>query len=276
MVVDNFNEGENSFRRLAENLPGIVYRVLIEDDNRVIFFNDMVQTMTGYSPEDLKKGKVCSLEPLILPEDRLNVINIVKDAIENNTPFEAEYRINNKSGDLKWFFERGRPIRGDNGNPSYIDGVIFDITNQKETEQKLKESEARYRLITENANDLIAIVDENFEYEYINEPVHRRLRSISKKDRIGKSVLSIIHPEDQEITTKALKEGFIKGEGKIEVRLINKDRTYDWFEVRGKTFKNNDGKTKVVLISRDINERKLTEQALIKSETKFRNVRTSL
>jgi len=264
MVVSDLNEGENSFRRLAENLPGIVYRVLLEDNNRVIFFNDMVQTMTGYSPKDLKKGKVCSIDPLILPEDKLNVISIVKDAIKNNVPFEVEYRIDNKSGELKWFFERGRPIRGDNGKPSYIDGIIFDITKQKVTELKLKESEAKYRLITENANDLIVIVNENFEYEYINEQVHRRLRGISKNDRIGKTVLSIIHPEDQETITKALKEGFIKGEGMIEVRLINNDRTYDWFEVRGKTFKDNDGKTKAILITRNINERKLTEDLSIK------------
>lgn len=138
MVLSDLNEGEKSFRSLAENLPGIVYRVLIEDDNRMKFFNGMVQTMTGYNPEDLKRGDVCSLTPLIIPEDRFYVIKIVKDAIENNIPFEVEYRINDKSGDLKWFFERGRPIRGDKGNPIYIDGVIFDITKRKETEKKLK------------------------------------------------------------------------------------------------------------------------------------------
>jgi len=276
MVVSDLNEGENSFRRLAENLPGIVYRVLIEDDNRTIFFNDMVQTMTGYSPEDLKKGKVYFIDPLILSEDKLNVINVVKDAIENNVLFEVEYRINNKNGELRWFFERGRPIRGDNGNPSYIDGIIFDITKRKETEQKLKESEARYRLMTENANDLIVIVNEDFEFEYINEPTHRRLRHISKKDRIGKSALSIVHPEDLEITMKIIKEGFITGEGKTEVRLINKDGTYDWFEVRGKTFNDTDGNVKVILISRNINEYKLTGEALIKSEKEFRNIFESI
>ena len=53
MVVSDLNEGENSFRRPAENLPGMVYRVLLEDDNQVIFFNGMVQTMTGYRPEDV-------------------------------------------------------------------------------------------------------------------------------------------------------------------------------------------------------------------------------
>ena len=71
MDIDTVNEDNNSFRSIAENLPGIVYRVLIEEDNQKIFFNGMVQTMTGYSPEDLKKGKVCSIDPLILPEDNL-------------------------------------------------------------------------------------------------------------------------------------------------------------------------------------------------------------
>ena len=138
MALSDINDGEKSFRSLAENLPGIVYRVFIEDNNRMKFFNGMVQTMTGYNPKDLIRGDVCSLTPLIIPEDRLYVINIVKDAIEKNIPFEVEYRITNKSGDLKWFFERGRPIRGDKGNPLYIDGVVFDITDRKETEKKLK------------------------------------------------------------------------------------------------------------------------------------------
>ena len=131
MIVNNLNEEENSFNRLAGNLPGIVYRVLIEDDNRMIFFNDMVQTMTGYSPEELKRGDICSIDPLILAEDKFNVINIVKDAIENNASFEVEYRINSKNGAVKWFLERGKPVNVDNGKPSYIDGVIFDITDQR-------------------------------------------------------------------------------------------------------------------------------------------------
>ncbi|MFX1280733.1 MAG: PAS domain S-box protein [Promethearchaeota archaeon] len=138
MVTSGVNGLENSFYRLVENIPGIVYRVLIENDNRVIFLNDMLQIMTGYSPEDLKEGIICCLASLILPEDRLNVINVLKNAIEDNVPFEAEYRIYNKDGELKWFYERGRPIRGDNGNPSYIEGVIFDITDRKVAEKKLK------------------------------------------------------------------------------------------------------------------------------------------
>jgi len=56
-----------------------------------------------------------------------------------------------------------------------------------------------YRLITENINDLIVIINRNFEFEFINEPVHLRLRGVSNRDRIGKSVFSIIHPEDQKV-----------------------------------------------------------------------------
>jgi PAS domain S-box-containing protein len=169
MVLSNLNEGENSFRRLAENLPGIVYRVFIEDNNRRVFFNDMVQIMTGYNFEDLKWGNNYSMYPLILPEDKIKVINTIKDAIRDTVPFKVEYRIKHKNGDVKWFIDRGKPIKGDNGKPSYIDGVIFDITKRKRMELKLLESKNRFEFISENVNDMISILDEKMRYEFVNE-----------------------------------------------------------------------------------------------------------
>ena len=222
MVVSDLNEGKNSFRELAENIPGIVYRVLIEDDNRTIFFNDMVQTMTGYSLEDLKKGKVCSIDPLILPEDRLNVINIVKEAIEKNVPFEVEYRIKHKNGDEKWFFECGRPIRGDKGN-SYIDGVIFDITERKETEQKLKESEKKFKLFYENAPLGYQSLDTNGNILEVNK-AWINFFGYSKEEVIGKWFGDFIDSKYLEVfNTKILK---FKETGELyeaDFEIIKKD-----------------------------------------------------
>ena len=69
--------------------------------------------------------------------------------------------------------------------------IIQDIEERKIAEQQLKESEEKYRLITENANDLMVIVNENLEFEWRNETTHEKLRGFSNKDRIGKSALNI-------------------------------------------------------------------------------------
>ncbi|MDJ0708250.1 MAG: PAS domain S-box protein [Leptolyngbyaceae cyanobacterium MO_188.B28] len=82
---DALRESEHSYRTLAENLPGIVYRVLPDQNNRMIFFNNKSETLIGVRNKDLVGGEVCSIAPLIFPEDRSHLIATVKDAIERES-----------------------------------------------------------------------------------------------------------------------------------------------------------------------------------------------
>lgn len=134
---EKIQESKKSCRTLAENIPGIVYRVFIKENNRMQFFNDMLKPMTGYRVGELIKGEVCSIEPMIIPEDRQDVIATVKKAVMENKIFEVEYRLKCKNGDIGYFIERGKPIYGREG-PLYIDGVILDITERQKAEKELK------------------------------------------------------------------------------------------------------------------------------------------
>jgi len=129
-------EREQSYRTLSENLPGIVYRVNVKDGNRMQFFNDMVLPMTGYSQEELQPGGICSIETLILDEDLNGVLNAISISMMDETPFQTEYRLRRKDGEIRYFLERGRPVRGPDGEYRYIDGVIFDITDRKRIEER--------------------------------------------------------------------------------------------------------------------------------------------
>ena len=127
---------ERSYRTLTENLPGIVYRILLREKNNMLFFNEMVEQMTGYKSDELRGGEICSIESLMLPEDREQVVSIVKQAIKNIQPFDLEYRICRKDKEIRNFIGRGKIIPGYDNKPEYIDGVIFDITEQKQAEEK--------------------------------------------------------------------------------------------------------------------------------------------
>jgi PAS domain-containing protein len=93
-----------AFQTLAVNIPGIVYRVHTREGNRMEFFNDIVEKMTGFKTDELRRGDVCSIDPIIVPGDQPRVIEIVKDAVVENKPFEVEYRITNKNGGIRYFF----------------------------------------------------------------------------------------------------------------------------------------------------------------------------
>ncbi len=140
LAEDALRESEHSYRTLAANLPGIVYRVLLREGGRMVFFNDMITQLTGYKPEELTSGKVCSLDQLIIEGDRKRVTAGIEEAISQNRSFQVEYMLRHKDGNIRNFIERGRPVRGKDGNPVYIDGVTLDITELKRTEEQLRKS----------------------------------------------------------------------------------------------------------------------------------------
>ncbi|NVM38447.1 MAG: PAS domain S-box protein, partial [Candidatus Lokiarchaeota archaeon] len=140
----------------------------------------------------------------------------------------------------------------------------------KITEKRLKESEEKYKLILDNATDLITIINENFEHEYVNEKTYFDLLGYSKEDIIGKTPFTPLHPNDTKIAIKTLRDGFKYGEGKNEMRVRRKDGHYLWLELKGKVFIDTDNKRKAIIISRDITERKKAEQKLKESEEKYR------
>lgn len=132
-------ESEKSYSRLARNLPGLVYRINWNENKEMIFFNDLLEDMTGYTYQELDPGELCSLDHYIQEVDRTRIIKKIQYSLHSNEPFNIEYRFKRKDGQIRWFSERGRGIKNEEGNLLYIDGVIFDITDRKKIESELRE-----------------------------------------------------------------------------------------------------------------------------------------
>ena len=138
-------ESEESYRTLAENLPGLVYRLFLTEGNRIQLFNPMLEPMTGFREAEIPGGHICPLAFGIVPEDRDRIISAVSRAIDEKNPFDMEYAFSHQSGAVRYFHERGRPVFDENNVPLYIDGVIFDVTENKETVIKHQELEKQLR-----------------------------------------------------------------------------------------------------------------------------------
>ena len=137
LAEDASKQREYSYRTLSENLPASVYRLFLRERGKMEFFNDVIEQITGYTKDELKRGEICSIDPFIIPEDKPQVMEIVKNAIKNVSEFEVEYRFKRKEGYISYFYEKGMPIIGEDGKPLYIEGVIFDITERKMAELEL-------------------------------------------------------------------------------------------------------------------------------------------
>lgn len=128
---------ETSYRTLANNLPGIVFRLHLRENRAAEFFNPMLEEITGYTPAEIRLGEFSPIASLILLEDRNKVNRAIKSAFDKNRPFEVEYRIRRKDGGLRYCVERGRPIAGPEGKPVHIDGVILDLTERRQAEERM-------------------------------------------------------------------------------------------------------------------------------------------
>ena len=136
-------EREQRYRMLTGNLPGIVYRIDLESNNALTFFNDMLYPMTGYRDKDLKQAKVCALESIVIQEDGETVVKNVQNSISKMQPFEIEYRVKHKDDEVRHFLERGRPVYDSNGELRYIDGVILDVTEREAAEIEKRKLESQ-------------------------------------------------------------------------------------------------------------------------------------
>lgn len=151
-------------------------------------------------------------------------------------------------------------------------GMVHDITDKYLLEQELKQSEQKYRLISENAYDLICIINQDLKFEYANEQPFFNILGYKIEEIIGRSVINIIHPEDKNLAYNALFQGLKTGEGAIELKIQQKSGTWIWIEVKGKTFVDADGRIKGIIIGRDITERKSAEEKVRRSEKRFRHL----
>ncbi|MFX0023650.1 MAG: ATP-binding protein [Candidatus Hermodarchaeota archaeon] len=140
--------------------------------------------------------------------------------------------------------------------------------------EKILMLERRYQLITENANDLIAMLNTNYEYEYVNEKAYHTILGYSKKDLIGKKVWELINPDDvqrlvtsRQISTNHFDADTLPVVDKAEIRIKHKHGHYIWLEYTSRVFLDNQGLSKIIVVSRDITEKKKAE-IIIKEENK--------
>ncbi|WP_434382424.1 ATP-binding protein [Melittangium boletus] len=181
------------FRSFVLNVPGAVYVCDPEAPWRFKFMSEPVLSLTGYpASEFLEEGRTWA--PLVHPEDLANVEARIARAVDRHTPYELEYRIMHADGLPRWVSEVGRALYDEHGKAWSLEGILFDITSRKATEEALQQYERQVsRTIAENATSALYMADAEGRCTFMN-PAAERMTGHTFADIRGQKLHTLLHP----------------------------------------------------------------------------------
>lgn len=138
-------ESERRLSTLMNNLPGIVYRCRVDEFFTMEFASRGSQRLLGYEPEELLDKGPHAYQRIVHPEDRKNMLNLVREAVAAKRPFSFIYRIRAANGQEKWVWEQGEGVFDDKDRLVALEGFISDVTAYKEVELDLRNENRRLR-----------------------------------------------------------------------------------------------------------------------------------
>jgi PAS domain S-box-containing protein len=263
-------KSEVQFRTLVEQLPAITYIAALDEISSTLYISPQVEELLGIPADEYIKKPALWFEH-IHPQDRERILEKIRQNHEEGNPFAAEYRMIADNGRIIWFQDEGNLVRNENGEPLFLEGVMYDITERKTSAEKL----AYQAELLSNVHDAIVGTDAEFHITYWNKTAEE-VFGWTEQEALGKFSKELFKTQvpgssREEKVQQLMSNGRYAG----EVLYMRKDGVYINADIRTVVLKDDDGNVRGVLSSiRDATERKQAELTLRRNEHILREAQT--
>jgi PAS domain S-box-containing protein len=207
----------------------------------------------------------------IHPEDKPRILETLHHHLDGNTAeWKEEHRLRHANGSWVWVLGRGRVVERDlDGRPLRMIGTTTDVHERKLAEIALSQSEEKYRLLFNSVDEVIAVFDRNGIFQLLN----RRAASCfdsTPEDIVGKS-LTELHPGYGDKLVRRIQKVIGSGVSSEHEDEVESPAGMRWLFSRIYPMSNDDGVAQsALIISKDVTDRRLIEEALQESEAKLK------
>jgi PAS domain S-box-containing protein len=271
---EELRDSEIKYQSIASHIPGAVYRTSGGPDSRELFLGEQIEGICGYSAKELMAGPVTCMT-VIHPDDRALVNAATAAAIAARQPYVVDYRIIHRDGSIRWLQDKGQAVFGEDGQPLFLDGVVFDVTERKQFEADLAaksaalaKSESRFRTLVTNIPGIVyrCLIDADWTDVYVSD-YSEALTGYPASDFIDKRVrsyASITHPDDREMIGRTVAQAVEQRRPfELDYRILHRDGEVRWVrEYAQAVFDANGRPAYLDGIIFDITDRKAFEAAL--------------
>ncbi|TFG62381.1 MAG: PAS domain S-box protein, partial [Spirochaetales bacterium] len=244
---------ESRYRDLINHMPVGVYRTAT--DGSILECNTILAQILGFSSAE-EVRKINAAEFYLQQKERKEHI----ERFEREESQYEEFQLKKKNGDIIFVKDYTYVVRDEDGKILYYNGIIVDITDQKQSEKALRDSEGDYRNLFERAHDAIMIITVDKEIILDVNTRACELYGFAKEEFIGKSLESLSKNVrlGKERIKKTLEEKFLDN---FETVHFSKNREEMVLEINAAVV-NYKGQQAILSINRDITERKKMEKLI--------------
>lgn len=243
--------------------------------NNKVFADKSLAKMFSVSERESKGGKLESYLNAIHPDDRRNVERIISEALANSDSYEAEYRIMQPDGSVRWVVARGQIVRDKEEHTMRLPGVVIDITDRKKADELMRESQERFLMVTRATYD--AVWDWNLITNHVwwNEGVlAMNGYTDAQVEKTSAWWYEHIHPEDRERIVSGIHDVIDHGGERWsdEYRFLRADGGYNYIFDRGFVLHRDGQPIRMLGAMQNITARKRAEEALRQSQERLQIV----
>jgi len=263
-------ESEAKYKLISEHSKDCICLQTV--DGEFVFASPSLKDILGYDTSeiyDLRVHQIISGDFLQFVSDSMFSV-ISKEESSVTIVFQALH----KNGYTVWLETTAGAIFDDEGEVLYLQTSTRNVTERILAEEKLKESEERYKLITENSHDVVSLMDLDGNYVFIT-PSIKDTMGYEPLDVIGKNTLDFVHPEDHNL----VKEGMVLAidgkmkEGTSVFRWKHQNGEYRWIEANGGVILDENDEPIYFRANKiDITDKLETEEKLKAQEEKYKLV----
>jgi|GEM_PF-6916472 len=206
------------------------------------------------------------LERFVHPDDRQRLAESFVKFVGGAGKDSIEFRLIRGDGEIRHVVSQAQVVRMENGLVVRCYGTTTDITERKQAERNLEESEQRYRLLADNSTDLITRIQADGSMNYVS-PASRQILGYDPGELLYRSAFDLIAEEDLQ-PLQQLVGSLLAGEDRpsIPYRAHRKDGSVVWLESKAKLLIDDWGVRELVCITRDITERRMLQEQVSQAQ----------
>lgn len=276
-MVEDINERKQALEELHKSQAR--FQAIFKDsavgmgvmglDRRIIDANPAICRMYGFTRDEMIGMSVAEVT---YPEDNPESTKLLDELVSGQrNSYEINRRYIRRNGEVFWAHVTMSSVRGSDGKPLYLVGMVIDIDEQKKMQERIRESEARFQAIFDNVAVGVAVMTLDRQPVAINAQTEK-ITGYSLDDLEGMNPVMLVIPEDRHIDTEMFKD-LVEGRRDsyvMERRYRHKDGHIFWARINYSLVRDRDGNPDYLVgIIEDIDDQKRAAERLAEQEADY-------